>query len=119
MTRVPANRYAIFCLIASGGFFFDLWSKNAVFARLGWLEPARFHFQNFGSSYLLEFVATEWIMCAYNPPWPDERGPDAEEENREYGQGIDYDEAGTLEVALDIEDGRGTWNCPESRPELW
>jgi signal peptidase II len=36
MTRVPANRYAIFCLIASGGFLFDLWSKNTVFDWLGY-----------------------------------------------------------------------------------
>jgi hypothetical protein len=91
----------------------------AVFARLGWLEPARFHFQNFGSSYVLEFVATEWIMCAYNPPWPDDGEPSEYEEYREYEQGIDYDEAGTLEEASGVEAGRGAWNCPESRPELW
>jgi len=36
MTRVPANRYAIFGLIAGGGFLFDLWTKNSVFDWLGY-----------------------------------------------------------------------------------
>jgi len=31
-------------------------------------EPA-FDYQNLGSSYVLEFVSTEWVMCSYNPPW--------------------------------------------------
>jgi hypothetical protein len=88
----------------------------ALFARLGWLEPPRFHFQNFGSSYVLEFIATEWIMCSYNPPWPDEGEEYADEE---YAEGIDYDEGETIEEAGDVEDGRGVWNCPESRPDLW
>ena len=66
---------------------------------LGWLDPARFSYQNLGSSYVLEFEATEWVQCAYNPPWSDEQ------EN--------YEED---EEVLEVEEA---WSCPDSRPDLW
>ena len=33
-----------------------------------------------GNSYVLEFVSTEWIQCAYNPPYLDEFGEEYEDE---------------------------------------
>lgn len=48
---------------------------TAGFALLG--DEARFTYQAFGTSYLLEFPAPRWVQCAYNPPyqaepWEDE-----------------------------------------------
>jgi hypothetical protein len=51
-----------------------------IYYWLGWLEPIVFDYQSLGSSYVLEFVATEWVMCAYNPPWEE---LDEEEEEEE------------------------------------
>lgn len=39
MKRVPANRYVVFFLIAGLGLFWDLFSKDTVFADLGFLDP--------------------------------------------------------------------------------
>jgi hypothetical protein len=65
------------------------------------LEPLRFSYQSLGSSYVLEFEFTEWVQCAYNPPWEDE---EEFEDDPEWAE----------------EDGLGeAWSCPESRPELW
>ncbi len=54
-----------------------------VYYALGWLDPIAFHYQNLGSSYVLEFVGTEWVMCSYNPPWPEDalagEAPDGED----------------------------------------
>lgn len=36
MTRVPASRYVVFALLAGGGLFWDLLTKDAVFADLGY-----------------------------------------------------------------------------------
>jgi hypothetical protein len=66
---------------------------------LGWLEPIEFSYQNLGSGYVLEFEATEWVQCAYSPPWSDE------EEELEDG-----------EEMLEIEE---SWSCPDARPDLW
>lgn len=52
----------------------------AVFPAIGWTEAPAFRFQNLGSSYLLEFASTEWVMCSYSPAW---RGLDDEEEEFE------------------------------------
>jgi len=60
-------------------------------------EPEKFSYQSLGSSYVLEFDFTEWVQCAYNPPWEDED-----------------------DVGEDEDDGVGeAWSCPDSRPELW
>ena len=66
---------------------------------LGWLEPIEFSYQNLGSGYVLEFEATEWVQCAYSPPWSDE------EEELEDG-----------EEMFEIEE---SWSCPDARPDLW
>jgi hypothetical protein len=74
-----------------------------IFYSLGWFEPIEFSYQSLGSSYVLEFEFTEWVQCAYNPPWEDD-----EEYEDEYEE--EYAE----------EDGSdGAWSCPDSRPELW
>ncbi|MGH0035206.1 MAG: hypothetical protein ACQGVK_09280 [Myxococcota bacterium] len=77
-----------------------------VYALTG-LEPIEFSYQSLGSSYVLEFEFTEWVQCAYNPPWEDE------EEDADWGaddgDGEDWEDD-ELEEA---------WSCPESRPELW
>ena len=39
MKRVPANRYLVFFLIAGLGLFWDLFSKDMVFADLGYHDP--------------------------------------------------------------------------------
>ena len=39
MKRVPANRYVVFFLIAGIGLFWDLFSKDTVFADLGYHDP--------------------------------------------------------------------------------
>ncbi len=69
----------------------------------GLLSDAGFTYQNFGTSYLLEFSAPRWVQCAYNPPWAEE---DVSEEER-----------AELE-ADDVELG-GSWSCPSRPPELW
>jgi hypothetical protein len=42
---------------------------SGFWTRLGFVDDHGFDYQNLGSSYVLEFVSTEWIMCSYNPPW--------------------------------------------------
>ncbi len=75
------------------------------------LSDAHFEYQNFGTSYILEFPATRWVQCAYNPPWTDEDEPlgDAPETQAEAEADADED-AGHLEEA---------WSCPARPPELW
>ena len=73
-------------------------------------EPLEFHYQSLGSSYVLEFVFTEWVQCAYNPPWEDDYDYDYEEEEDVDGAASDDESGDASEEA---------WSCPESRPELW
>jgi hypothetical protein len=56
-----------------------------IYYDLGLLEPVSFDYRSLGSSYVLEFIATEWVMCAYNPPWADleEELEDEDEEEEE------------------------------------
>lgn len=77
---------------------------DVVYAATG-AEPIEFSYQSLGSSYVLEFEFTEWVQCAYNPPWEDE----FEDEDAGNGDGEDREDD-----ALDE-----AWSCPESRPELW
>lgn len=67
-------------------------------------EPSDFHYQSLGSSYVLEFISTEWVQCAYNPPWEDDEEYDEEYEDEYADEGDEANEA---------------WSCPETRPELW
>src|SRR5690606_11932655 len=59
-------------------------------------DGARFQYQAFGTSYLLEFAAPRWVQCAYNPPYEDEE-----------------------EGGEDEEAGGGAWSWPATPPELW
>jgi hypothetical protein len=61
-----------------------------------------FVYQNFGTSYLLEFAAPRWVQCAYNPPFA--------EDEQEDGEAAAQDEAADL---------AGAWSCPSKPPELW
>ena len=75
---------------------------------LGLLEPIEFTYRGLGSSYVLEFVSTEWVQCAYNPPWSPNAGADPEyeyEDDEEYAD--ENDESGEA------------WSCPDTRPDLW
>ena len=65
----------------------------------GFLYDAGFQYQNFGTSYLLDFPAPGWVQCAYNPPWVDDEAADEGE-----------DDEGPL---------GGAWSCPSGPPELW
>jgi hypothetical protein len=71
-----------------------------IFYDLGLLQRVEFSYRCLGSSYVLEFVSTEWVQCAYNPPWEDEY--EYEEEEEEYE-----------------EEEEEAWSCPDTRPELW
>ena len=72
----------------------------AWLAPLGLVDEAQFRYVSLGSSYMLEFISTDWVQCVYNPPWEDESiEADATDETDE-----------TLEEA---------WSCPDSRPVLW
>lgn len=74
---------------------------------IGLLPPIAFSYRGLGSSYVLEFVSTEWVQCAYNPPWSsgDDEYADDEEE---------YDDE-----ELDDESTEEAWSCPDTRPALW
>ena len=75
-----------------------------LFYWAGWMDPPEFDYRSLGNSYVLEFVSTEWIQCAYNPPYLDEFG-------EEYVEEYEYEE--------EEESGAGAWSCPEARPALW
>jgi len=45
---------------------------SGLWQSVGLTDPQAFDYRNLGSSYVLEFVATEWVMCSYNPPWEDD-----------------------------------------------
>jgi hypothetical protein len=62
------------------------------------LGGADFHYQSFGTSYLLDFAATRWVECAYSPPFSEEE----EESDEEAGEPLG-----------------GAWSCPAEPPELW
>ena len=38
----------------------------------GFLYDAHYRYQNFGTSFILEFPAPRWVECAYTPPFSDE-----------------------------------------------
>ena len=80
---------------------------NLGFGLLG--NGARFTYQGFGTSYLLEFPAPRWVQCAYNPPYEEW---DEEEEDEEPA-------ATSADDAEPSEDLGGAWSCPSSPPELW
>jgi len=74
-----------------------------------------FTYQGFGTSYLLEFSAPRWVQCAYNPPYLDEDGEQADPDHApDVAQG---GEGSTPEGKDDL--GDGAWSCPSKPPELW
>jgi MFS family permease len=78
-------------------------------------EASAFTYQGFGTSYLLEFSAPRWVQCAYNPPYLDDEGEEADEERApDVAQG---GAEATLEGEDDVSDG--AWSCPSKPPELW
>lgn len=62
------------------------------------LGGADFHYQNFGTSYLLDFAAPRWVECAYSPPYAEEEEEDDDGADEALG---------------------GSWSCPAEPPELW
>jgi len=86
-----------------------------------------FTYQNFGSSYILEFSAQRWMQCAYNPPWSDDSAGSDEGSQPSTGApaGGEADAkalAGAREDAGDASDDErihGAWSCPTKPPELW
>ena len=62
------------------------------------LGGADFHYQNFGTSYLLDFAAPRWVECAYSPAYSDDEEEDDNEASEPLG---------------------GSWSCPAEPPELW
>jgi hypothetical protein len=122
---------------------------SELWRSIGLTEQHEFDYRNLGSSYVLEFVATEWVMCSYNPPWEDDFDAGEDEDIDEFDAEADYAEC--LEVchascddetedcdafctnaceaerseqaaaeAADLADEGGeSWSCPDSRPELW
>lgn len=79
-----------------------------LFYDAGWMEAPSFDYRSLGNSYVLEFVSTEWIQCAYNPPYLDEFGNEYVDEE-EYEEEYEGEEGG----------GGDIWTCPSSRPALW
>ena len=77
---------------------------------IGFLPPIEFDYRSLGSSYVLEFNSTEWVQCAYNPPWSAGSGGSEYEDDEEYAEeyGEEYDD----------ESGEA-WSCPDTRPSLW
>ena len=75
----------------------------------GFLPPNEFSYRNLGSSYVLEFNSTEWVQCAYNPPWS------------AGGAGGEYEEEYEDEEYADEYDSKAeeAWSCPDTRPALW
>jgi len=112
----------------------------------GFLYDAHYRYQNFGTSFILEFPAPRWVECAYTPPFTDEEDGAESDENAsdselQDAEGADGGETqlseatGSSEVS-DLppnpadadapEDGEGTgdslgeaWSCPSKPPELW
>jgi len=90
---------------------------------------ATFTYENFGTSYILEFSAPRWVQCAYNPPWSDEAGDDGEHAAGAHAAASapadsdDDDASGDDGAAHDGgADGTsmpGAWSCPRKPPELW
>jgi len=85
-----------------------------LYSGLGLGEPWEFDYRNLGSSYVLEFVSTEWVMCSYNPPWPED---EEIEEGEPEDPASEAAEAGTEPV--DEPNTSEAWSCPDTRPELW
>jgi hypothetical protein len=88
--------------LVDGGYLEELPRPRVGFDFLydaGLLAPISFSYRGLGSSYVLEFLSTEWVQCAYSPAWELEEGEELEDE--------EDDESGEA------------WSCPGTRPALW
>jgi hypothetical protein len=112
----------------------------------GFLYDAHFRYQNFGTSFILEFPAPRWVECAYTPPFDDEEedvGSDALAAPASASAGERADAAGVAASAdasaaeasdepadpadadaTEDHEGHGdslaeAWSCPSKPPELW
>ena len=82
----------------------------------GFLHDARFRYQSFGTSFILEFEAPRWVECAYTPPYVDE---DYEDEEAYAAKGRTEDEDDEV-TAVESDESLGeSWSCPSKPPELW
>jgi hypothetical protein len=78
----------------------------------GFLYDAKFRYQNFGTSFILEFAAPRWVECAYTPPFSDE-------EDGEVGATVDDEAQPDDETEPGGEGLDEAWSCPSKPPELW
>lgn len=85
----------------------DLEAIPVPFIGFDFLYDGNFRFQNFGTSFILEFPAPRWVECAYTPPYDEEEGEDDPEE---------YADGDGLGIADDLDEA---WSCPSRPPELW
>lgn len=122
---------------------------SGLWLATGLTDAQTFSYRNLGSSYVLEFVATEWVMCSYNPPWNEtydeeddfeEEAPDLQADFDEClgvcGASCDSEEQdcdqicgeaceaerierAAVAVAEAEDEGGEAWSCPDARPELW
>jgi hypothetical protein len=79
------------------------------------LSEESFVYQNFGTSYLLEFSAPGWVQCAYNPPWSEDDDALEEPEDLEEAEGGGAASNGEG----DGESLPGAWSCEQKPPELF
>jgi hypothetical protein len=98
-------------LVAAG----DLAAVPEPAIGFGFLYDADFRYQNFGTSFILEFPAPRWVECAYTPPFTDE------EEAAETEEAADADDPpASDEPGAEADDSLGeAWSCPSKPPELW
>jgi hypothetical protein len=107
----------------------------------GFLYDGEFRYRGFGTSFLLEFPAPRWVECAYTPPFEDEDGEGAAEDEGELeawereappapegseaeaggaDAGATPSEAGEAAAEADDDAALGeAWSCPSKPPELW
>jgi hypothetical protein len=95
------------------------------------LDAAKFRYQNFGTSFILEFAAPRWVECAYTPPFSEEEEDVGSEglsdEEAEPANPADAEapppnpaDAPEDEPGADEDASLGeAWSCPSKPPELW
>jgi hypothetical protein len=115
----------------------DLESVPEPAIGFGFLYDAPFRYQNFGTSFILEFPAPRWVECAYTPPFADE---EEDVDSEPLSAETDADEALASDRPPDPSDERPpnpadadypadaqgsgdsldeAWSCPSKPPELW
>jgi len=77
----------------------------------GFLYDAHYRYQNFGTSFILEFPAPRWVECAYTPPFSDEED-DAESD----GNGAADEQAGADGGETQVSDATGSSEVSDVPP---